>query len=218
MKQNKILDLTRNEHGTHLVLNPTNGPQASINISGHGPIVDRAIEAAYVDCEVARQRPPRPDYSMFEAVKNMNECFGNPAGNPDKVDFVRLGGQAKFIKDELKELMDAIGAEDSIGVRDAVCDLLVFTMGVAHLMGADLEADMLAVYESNMSKFIRSEEDEELTSAKYTLLGVKFQIEDCGNGTKRIRCTEDHKDAKSNGFRAGKILKSASYHEPAFDL
>lgn len=153
---------------------------------------------------------------MFKQVSKMNEAFGNPKGNPGEIDFARLDKQCSNILDEYNELQAALAAKDPILVRDALCDIMVFTLGAFHFMGADADADMDVVYGSNMSKFIKDDEDKEKTEAKYKALGVPYVLEG-EYPIMRLRCTETIVGADGESYRANKILKSASYTPPVLE-
>lgn len=91
------------------------------------------------------------DQSQFQQVKTMNIAFGNKEGDPrdfmpqedappneiwwDAKAWQRLEKQCKNILDEVNELETAIMSLDIDGVRDANCDIRVFTYGGAHFMG-----------------------------------------------------------------------------------
>lgn len=92
---------------------------------------------------------------------------------------------------------------------------MVFTLGAFHLMGADADADMQAVYESNMSKFIKDDADKAAAESKYTGLGLKVSFEG-GYPTMRCRCLETAVGTDGETYRANKVLKSPSYIPPVF--
>lgn len=153
---------------------------------------------------------------MFEQVSLMNEAFGNPKGNYESINYERLEKQCRNILDEYNELMAAIAAKDPVAVRDAMCDVMVFTLGGYHFIGADANADMKAVFDSNMSKFVRDHSELAATEEKYRSLGVPYRLE--GEfPMMRVRCTEDTVGTDGETYRANKILKSAGYHKPVFE-
>lgn len=151
--------------------------------------------------------------AMFKQVSTMNEAFGNPKGNPQEVDFTRLQKQCSNILDEYNELQEALASQDPILIRDALCDIMVFSLGAFHFMGADADEDMNVVYTSNMSKFIKNDEDKEATEAKYKALGVPYVLEG-EYPIMRLRCTETVVGSDGETYRSNKILKSASYVPP----
>lgn len=152
---------------------------------------------------------------MFDQVSHMNEAYGNPKGNPNQIDFDRVTKQCSNILDEYDELVMALENKDPIELTDALCDIMVFTLGAFHIAGIDANAAMTAVYESNMSKFVKDAEDEEKTAAKYTSLDVAFRFEG-DYPTRRCRCTSTRIGLDGETYRENKILKSASYHKPKF--
>jgi hypothetical protein len=74
----------------------------------------------------------------FEAVAIMNIAFGNPAPEAG-FEWFRIEKQCKNIKDEVNEMAAAEAAKNTDGMRDANCDVRVFAIGAAHLMGMDLK-------------------------------------------------------------------------------
>lgn len=79
---------------------------------------------------------PNKYQSMFGEVSCMNLAFGNTFGNNTNA---RIQKQCANIPDEFKELQAAIASKDFTEVRDAMCDILVFSLGAFHLMGRDFD-------------------------------------------------------------------------------
>lgn len=153
---------------------------------------------------------------MFEAVKSLNEAYGNFAGDPKNPDWTRLDNQAKNILDEYNELYDdGINVKDIEGVRDAICDILVFTLGLAHLAGVPVVEDMQAVDKSNRSKFCANEQELAETIQKYTDIGVEFNV-DGEFPFKRVKSSKNQTDIHGKSYPANKMLKSVSFVEPKF--
>jgi predicted HAD superfamily Cof-like phosphohydrolase len=171
----------------------------------------------------------------FTRVSEMNTAFGNPKGNPKDIDFNRVRSQCMNIADEFGELMVALGADPSAmkyavtnlkaiasmarmegpvdleGVRDALCDINVFSYGAHHLMGIDADADMEAVIDGVMTRFIKDEEDKEATIEMHQAKGVTSYAIEGNYPTKIMRSSMDQPDAPK-----GKFLKSASYQNTVF--
>lgn len=142
----------------------------------------------------------------FQRVAEMNIAFGNPKGSFTNIDFERLEKQCKNILDEYNELAVAIAAHDIDGVRDALCDIQVFANGAQHLMGVDGDADMHAVIDGVMTRFIKTPTDKDATIALHAAKGVT-DIYFEGEYPKMVmKSTRDQPDAPK-----GKFLKSASY-------
>ena len=157
---------------------------------------------------------------MFKDVCTMNEAFGNFPDDPKKPNWERLGNQCKNILDEYKELFDdGIEPQNMTEFRDAICDILVFTLGAAHMAGMDVERDMRAVYESNMSKFCRDQDEVDLTVKKYVDLGLEVLVE--GEfPRKRVKSAKQQYDNTEGRcpklYQANKMLKSVAFEEPIF--
>jgi len=155
--------------------------------------------------------------TMYSDVAHMNLAFGNASGDPLDPNWDRLYNQAKNIGDEFTELMGkGIAMKNITEVRDGICDILVFTLGLAQMAGLPVEDDMRAVYESNMSKFCADQADVDATVAKYDALGVESYVE--GEfPMKRVKSAKDQADINGKAdYRKNKMLKSVNYKEPVF--
>jgi predicted HAD superfamily Cof-like phosphohydrolase len=171
--------------------------------------------------------------SNFQRVAAMNKAFGNPAGDASAVDWARIRKQCKNIQDELVELYTALGA-DPVGikdaaetvkwfldnptrivrpldVRDALCDINVFSYGAHHLMGHDADEDMSAVLGGVMTRFVKNADDKAATIKKHAEKGVTDVYFEGEYPTMIMKSAKDQPDAPK-----GKFLKSASYREPVF--
>lgn len=174
--------------------------------------------------------------SSFALVCAMNTAFGNPQG--DACDFLpmpdmssetethfnalpwnRLGRQMVNIEDEFHELMGwpetgekgAFQRRDLDGVRDALCDIMVFALGAYHFLGIDADADMRTVVNAVMTRFIKDDADKLATIVKHAVKGVTDVYFEGEYPTMIMKSASDQPDAPR-----GKFLKSASYVEPVF--
>ena len=89
----------------------------------------------------------------FENVKKFMQTFGQEvktkASFPnDKIINLRLD----LIREELKELKEAIEKKDIKEVADALTDILYVTYGAGHAFGINLDKCFEEVQNSNMSK------------------------------------------------------------------
>lgn len=176
----------------------------------------------------------------FQLVTAMNTAFGNKIGNPQ--DFMpvtptpsdtatqvhfntkpwdRLRNQCKNILDEYHEVMGcrstgkvgAIQKHDIDGVRDGLCDIMVFALGAYHMLGLDADVDMEAVLTGVMTRFIRDEEDKSATILKHAAKGVSQVYFEGQYPTMIMKSAVDQPDAPK-----GKFLKSASYTDTVFAM
>lgn len=171
----------------------------------------------------------------FQRVSEMNVAFGNPKGDYSDVDWDRVRAQFRNIFDEYCEGLKALGlGQDDIDglkeahkafahpldftedvnplqVRDALADIQVFKDGACHMMGVDGDADMHAVIDGVMTRFIKDPKDEARTIAKHAAKGVT-EVYFEGEYPKRVmKSAVDQPDAPK-----GKFLKSASYTDTVF--
>jgi hypothetical protein len=152
--------------------------------------------------------------SMFQAVSDLNVAYGNSKGDPTNPDWARLESQAKNILDEYNELMDdGISVKNITEVRDAICDILVFTLGLAHMAGLPVEEDMEAVDASNRTKFCRNNDELGQTAAKYRDLGVEVYVEG-SFPSMRVKSLKDQVGLDGKNYPANKMLKSVAFVEP----
>lgn len=91
--------------------------------------------------------------SNFKMVGEFMSKFGQEVKTIPE--FPNLDTQAlryELINEELKELFQAMGEKDIVGVADALTDILYVTYGAGHAFGIDLDECFLEVQRSNMSK------------------------------------------------------------------
>tara|TARA_B100002052_G_scaffold16572_1_gene13218 strand:+ start:82 stop:453 length:372 start_codon:yes stop_codon:yes gene_type:complete len=91
--------------------------------------------------------------SNFESVKKFMKTFGQEV--KEKAEFPSeriISLRYDLIKEELKELQDAIEKKDIREVADALTDILYVTYGAGHAFGINLDKCFKEVQSSNMSK------------------------------------------------------------------
>ena len=91
--------------------------------------------------------------SNFDDVKTFMETYSQevkktPSFPDDKIIQLRID----LIKEELKELQEAINNKDLLEIADALTDILYVTYGAGHSFGIDLDKCFAEVQRSNMSK------------------------------------------------------------------
>ena len=89
----------------------------------------------------------------FEKVGIFMKTFGQevkdkPSFSSDKINKLRIA----LIKEELRELTEAMKNNDLLEVADALTDILYVTYGAGHAFGIDLDKCFEEVQNSNMSK------------------------------------------------------------------
>lgn len=170
----------------------------------------------------------------FQLVSQMNSAFGNPKGDPSLINWERVRNQSVNVFDEFIELQVALGlCQEGIDalksirrilaflpyglvlntdkVRDALCDINVFSYGAHHLMGIDADRDMESVVRGVMTRFIKDEQDKQATVARHAAKGVTDVYFEGEYPTMIMKSASDQPDAPK-----GKFLKSASFKEPVF--
>ena len=91
--------------------------------------------------------------SNFSKVGTFMKTFGQevktkPSLSTEKINKLRID----LIKEELKELTEAMNNKDLLEVADALTDILYVTYGAGHAFGIDLDKCFEEVQNSNMSK------------------------------------------------------------------
>lgn len=177
--------------------------------------------------------------TTFEKVAALNLAFGNEKGDLANPNVKAIRKQAMLCLEEAIELVEAAHpgmqvvwdlkrgkyqadiSEDSVdlqGIMDAQGDLTTVNDGVAHVAGFNGNACYDLVHESNMSKFISSEEDKIKALAYYYELG--FQPDDLYlHGSYPTMCIKVRRDIRLNGkfYPEGKFLKNmVTFKEPDF--
>lgn len=89
----------------------------------------------------------------FDKVREfMVACDQNVEHRPTFPDVDTTYLRVKLIREELKELEEAIAYKDIVEVADALTDLLYVIYGAGHTFGVDLNACFDEVHSSNMTK------------------------------------------------------------------
>ena len=96
-------------------------------------------------------------HSMYKKVRAFRKKIGLPVNDvpcllpPDQASFY-----ARFIMEELSEMLKAHETGDLVGAADAVTDLVYVVLGCAHHMGLPFEQIFDVVHEANMQKLAGS--------------------------------------------------------------
>ena len=101
---------------------------------------------------VHRRRQPRVDY--LGAVREFHRAFGIAAPNSATgivADAVRKSREA-LMREELRELINAMSDEEVVAIADGLADLLYVVFGTAVAYGIPIDDVFAEVHESNMTK------------------------------------------------------------------
>lgn len=153
--------------------------------------------------------------SNFTDVALLNDLIGNQEGDLKDPDWDALYSQFLLIKEEFEELGRAVDEHDITELRDAVCDILVTTYGMAHRAGADADMDMAEVNRSNMSKFCRDHSELRATLNQYRGMGLKTNSRKQNTIVAVISATDQY-DNTGKFYPKGKLLKSINFRVPHF--
>lgn len=135
-------------------------------------------------------------------VADFHRTFHHPVlENPQIPPKERAELRVALIAEELKELQEAIDANDIVEVADALCDIQYVLAGAVLEFGLGGKFVELfdEVQRSNMSKACKTEEEAKATVAHYEAKGFPCFYEKDGNNYLVFR-TADRKTLKSVGY------------------
>jgi len=162
-----------------------------------------------------------PEITNFEKVteefmKNMGQkVFYQPQMNIFDSDPKTVDLRLKLIKEEVKELADAMKAKDMVETIDALGDILYVVYGAGGAFGVNLDQAFDLIHKSNMTKLCSTEEE-----AKETVEWYKNNYTPEGKypyDTPAYRLSPDGKYYVPFNASTGKILKSVNYSPVKFD-
>ncbi|UUG69618.1 MazG-like nucleotide pyrophosphohydrolase [Microbacterium phage Fransoyer] len=86
-------------------------------------------------------------------VRDFHLAFGHPVREvPTLLDLDRAKLRAKWMREEIDEMLEAVEKGDLVGFYDAIIDLKYFADGTGVEAGLDLDPGFRAVHRSNMEK------------------------------------------------------------------
>ena len=124
-----------------------------------------------------------------------------------------VAGALALIREEVRELEEAVQAEDMVEVLDALGDILVVTYGMAYRLGYNADEVYDLIHKSNMSKFCSTEEEAQQTVEKYQR---EYEAGSSPYATPSYRQSKDKSRWIVFNQDSGKILKNMNYR--AVDL
>jgi predicted HAD superfamily Cof-like phosphohydrolase len=150
------------------------------------------------------------DKTNFEKVAKFNEAFGvdrypTPQPNIFKENPKLVELRLNLIREEVKELEDAVKNHDMVETVDALADILYVVYGAGDCFGIKLDEAYQTVHSSNMTKICISEEE-----AKETVEWYKKNKADI-YPTPTYKPTADEKHWIVYNKSTGKVLKSINY-------
>jgi len=165
--------------------------------------------------EFSEKVRPQLFRTNFEKVIQFNETAQVDRAGPAEFQSVLTARPAlvksclALITEEVRELNDAITANDLTETRDALADILYVVYGMAYRLGIDADRDFGLVHESNMTKFCSSEEEARATVAQYR---AKFEAGESPYDTPAYRrATTGANLWIVFNESTGKVLKNMNY-------
>lgn len=178
--------------------------------------------------------------TTFSKNVRLNLAFGNAKGDVTAPDFSKIRNQAKLVLEETKELLEAAYFDHQVvltlelnpresetptttedlmkAIMDAQGDITTVNDGVAHIAGFDGDECLQRVFASNMSKFIRSEDEVGPALDYYYSRGFpEGQLRVEGEFPQACIKVNETVMWKGKEYPAGKFLKNmAVFQEPDF--
>jgi predicted HAD superfamily Cof-like phosphohydrolase len=164
---------------------------------------------------------PGQEKTNYQKVIEFNKTFGHPAHTDvqhnvfaKKPNLVKL--RLDLIREEVKELEDAVNNNDMTETFDALSDILYVVYGMGAAFGLDLDLGMGLVHDSNMSKICSLEEEARKTVDNYRKLFTDG---------KSVYDSVTYRPCEAKGHESkfvifnestGKILKNINYHPVDF--
>ena len=106
--------------------------------------------------------------SSFEDVSDFNSQFGVLQLNkPSLDDITFIDSRMALIREEMRELEEAVKDKDIVETVDALTDILYVVYGMGYSLNVNLDKAFDNVHESNMSKICLTEEDAKKTVEWY---------------------------------------------------
>jgi predicted HAD superfamily Cof-like phosphohydrolase len=149
--------------------------------------------------------------SNFQKVKDFNTQFGVKIydqlqpnilnDQPSNIEFAM-----KLIREEMKELEEAVKNKDYVETADALADILYVIYGMSCRIGLDMDKIFNEVHENNMSKLCLTE-DEAKESVQF-YLNNKDKL---GYDSPNYRLAEDNKHYVVYNESTKKVLKSIKW-------
>lgn len=150
----------------------------------------------------------------FEKVLDFNQKFGvtvhdtpQPTIFDDDKHLVNL--RMDLIREEVKELEEAVEEKDILETVDALGDILYVVYGMGVSIGVDLDEAFRLIHDSNMSKLCKSEEEAVQTVEWYQ---KEFDEGRLAYDSPAWRLSDDGQYWVVYNKSTGKILKSINYH------
>jgi predicted HAD superfamily Cof-like phosphohydrolase len=147
----------------------------------------------------------------FEKVVDFNTQFGvkihsthQPEifdAEPNNVEFAM-----KLIREEMKELEEAVKTKDYVETVDALADILYVVYGMGTRIGVNMDQVFDVVHQNNMSKLCSTEEDAKASVEYY--LANKDKL---GYDSPAYRLAEDGKHYVVYNQTTKKVLKSIKW-------
>lgn len=175
--------------------------------------------------------------SNAEKVAELNLAFGNPKGDLTKPNVNAIRKQAKLCLEESVEAVEAsnpdmmvqvhlqkrltnadVAPVNMIQLADAIGDILTVGYGLAHIAGFDADKIYDLVHQSNLTKFIRHEDEVEDALSYYWAMGFRddeLRIE--GEFPKAYIKVAKTTVIEGKEYPEGKFLKNMlTFKEPDF--
>lgn len=164
-----------------------------------------------MDTQTTQQTTQQTNYAK---VVEFNKVFGVQVNEKPQLDIFTkdpalVNLRMDLIREEVKELEQAVKEHDMTETMDALSDILYVVYGMGASLGLDLDWGMGLVHDSNMSKSCKTEEEAQLTVEHYLTNEKRYD-------SPAYRKSDDGRYWIVYNKSSGKILKSINYKPVSF--
>ena len=129
---------------------------------------------SFLDTKASLEGFKNDTRTNFEKVVDWNKTFGISTSDKPTLDIFKndpkfVEYRMSLIREEVKELEEAVKNGDMVETIDGLSDILVVVYGMAASLGINVNGTMHLVNDSNMSKSCVSEEEAKQTVEWYKL-------------------------------------------------
>lgn len=153
--------------------------------------------------------------SNFQKVQEFNTLFGAIRHHaPDSKildDSKLIKFRMDLIREEMKELENAIINKDYVETVDALADILYVVYGMGDALGVNLDDAFKLVHESNMSKLCKNEE-QAIETVRWYKEQYELGAQPYDTPNYRLKKVGDHEYYVVYNESSSKILKSIYYN------
>lgn len=154
-----------------------------------------------------------------QKVKDINNTAGNFPRLPNSEGYWEaLKRQADITQLELNEVYEAIENKDLIKLRDAVGDVAVTDMGLAHIGSLPIVEDANLIADCLLTRFCKDEAQVAATQKEYAEINVETKVRYSEEtGLYAVLSAKEQVGDNGEKYPEGKFLKASGFITPTFE-